>query len=310
MYRITTGKPVPLHERWPDCPESLDAIIRRAMDKHRVLRYQNAADICVDFQELIRKLRTEQAELLFESAKREAAAGELEAAHACSRRALEYDPASQEIRKFRDEIRQEIEREARRSQVSKLLSEADELLANRSYNAAIELLEQALADDESNSTIAGKLAEVRQRQKARREAALLVASAREELNEGALDSAKALIERAAGTDPDNTAIPLLQAQLAVAIEAREKHDRIAAALVEIDRLRMEEQFSEALMAVESLIGREGTTQEIAMVRERITADEQVWRARKAEEEYRERLKQISERLDNAELSVADLNLFC
>jgi eukaryotic-like serine/threonine-protein kinase len=60
MYRIASQRPVPLRERWPSCPEQLEAIVERALHRNRRMRYPGAGDICVDLQDLSQGLRVEE----------------------------------------------------------------------------------------------------------------------------------------------------------------------------------------------------------------------------------------------------------
>ena len=94
MYRIVNSEPLPLREHSAACPAGLEAVVLRALAKDRDSRYQSLDDIKFDLEPMLLELRTQRAESVLAQAEDRFAAGEVEAAHALIREALELDRGS------------------------------------------------------------------------------------------------------------------------------------------------------------------------------------------------------------------------
>ncbi|MBC7925847.1 MAG: serine/threonine protein kinase [Bryobacteraceae bacterium] len=163
IYRVTTVDPDPLTEQIPDCPVRLDAILRRAIDKNRKVRYQSAGDIALDLKEIIVELSTGEAARLFAMAKIAASENRPDDARVLGRRALELDPVNAEIRKFRDDIREQLQSLAMQAETTEVLGRADGFLSSRKYNEAIEVLENAARSGHDDTRVTALLSEARRR---------------------------------------------------------------------------------------------------------------------------------------------------
>ncbi len=107
----------PLCEVAPECPESLQRIVHRALAKARALRYPGLQELLFDLAEVDASLRRARAAELAARAAALMAAGNLEQAQAAVHRVLELDPAREEAH----ELRREIQKRRERSQSTETL---------------------------------------------------------------------------------------------------------------------------------------------------------------------------------------------
>ena len=108
FHKITAEDPEPIRNLVPDCPEALEQIVNRTLQKDRDLRYQSLRDVQVDTEPILIELRQERAESLVEEAKRLYAAADLESAQRVLGEVFDLDPANREARQLRETIQSQL----------------------------------------------------------------------------------------------------------------------------------------------------------------------------------------------------------
>src|SRR5215471_10871904 len=141
FYKITSEDPDLIHHLAPNCPETLDHVIRRALHKDRELRYQTLRDLRVDIEPVLTALRKERAAALVSNAEGLVSGRDLEPALALLNEAIDLDAANQAARQLRDTVQSELRRRLVRPRIDVLIVKADQLLADGKHSEAVHTLE-------------------------------------------------------------------------------------------------------------------------------------------------------------------------
>src|SRR5262249_34738468 len=129
FYKITSEDPELIHHVVPNCPETLDHVIRRALHKDRELRYQSLRDLRGDVEPVLITLRKERSAGLVADARALADDRNFERSLALLNEAIDLDAANQAARQLRDAIQLELRRRLVRPRIEALLTKADVSLA-------------------------------------------------------------------------------------------------------------------------------------------------------------------------------------
>ena len=205
FHKITSEDPEPIRNLVPDCPEALERIVNRTLQKDRDLRYQSLRDVQVDTEPILIDLRQERAESLVAEAKRLYSTSNLEGAQTVLSEVFDLDPANREARRLRETIQNQVLDRLIRPKIDALVKKADDATCARRYEEAIESIEAALRLDRDSRMLAERLEEARRLLAVRREIGGLLADARRQFSkqnlEGALEILLRVVERDA-SDPD------------------------------------------------------------------------------------------------------------
>jgi eukaryotic-like serine/threonine-protein kinase len=252
FHKITAEDPEPVRNLVPDCPEALEKVVNRTLQKDRDLRYQSLRDVVVDTEPILIELRQERAESLVIEAKRLYSATDLEGAQAILSEVFDLDPANREARLLRETIQGQLLDRLIRPKVEALIKKADDALAARRSEEAIESFEAALRLDRDNKVVAEKLEDARRLLILRREVARLVADARRQFSkqdlEGALETLLKVLERDS-SDPD---AQHFLGEVRAALTRREKEKDYGEKIQRTKDLLQAKSFEEAAAQVENL----------------------------------------------------------
>jgi serine/threonine protein kinase len=102
---LLNREPAPLRELVPVCPEALERLVCRALDKHRALRYQSWDEVQCDAEPILRELKRARAADLLADARRLLGAQEQDEAQGFLRESLELDPGNRKARRLGRVIR-------------------------------------------------------------------------------------------------------------------------------------------------------------------------------------------------------------
>ncbi len=163
MLKIAREEPPSIRGLAPDCPTTLEYVLRQALRKERELRYLSLADLQVDVAPVLVELQHARAVSLVMKAKRAFTSGEMERARDMVREVLRLEPTNAEGRRLWEAVEQEIRRKEVRPQVEVLIRSAAQQLAEDRVAKAIELLEAALRLDSKNTAVQTRLLELRAR---------------------------------------------------------------------------------------------------------------------------------------------------
>ncbi len=230
MFKISMEDPAPLRSLVPECPQGLEDVIGRALQKDRELRYQGLRDLRLDTEPLLFELEQDRARALVVEAQKQSDAGEFTSALSIIHEAMNLDPGNRDLRQLREVVQRELQKQAIESRVKAMLRTAEEQLARREFAPAIQTLELALKLDQTNLHTREQLEAARADMQRFKDAARLVAAAQQDLRKAEFGAAVEKGLEAARLDPLNS-----EAQRILA-EARQQlfiRDR----LQEIDALR-------------------------------------------------------------------------
>ena len=197
------GDPPPLRELSPECPEALDRLVHRAIDRRSELRYQSLDEIQYDADPILRDLKRRHAAALLGEARRFMDARELENARAAVREALELDPDNRKADRLHRALRDLLHRDAVRPRLEALWREADEEAAARRFDRAVEILRSALRLDAAEPESRSRLERMCERLEESCRCAQLLAEARQLLDRQAPADARAKVLEALERDPGN-----------------------------------------------------------------------------------------------------------
>ncbi len=110
MYNILNSDPLPVSVYRADCPDALDSVIGRALQKNREARYQTLEDVKFDLEPVLLALRKQRTAEVLAEAEARFAADDLAAAQSLVREALKLDPASPAAWTLRDRVHRSVHR--------------------------------------------------------------------------------------------------------------------------------------------------------------------------------------------------------
>lgn len=258
-YELLTGthpfglqeQPLPLRDLAPDCPEDLERLIFRALEKERELRYQSLDDVQYDAEPILRELKHGRAAALLAEGRRLLDSQELDEAQTVIREVLELDPENRKAQRMRTSVRDLLQRRAAQARVEALLREAGEQIAARRFVEAAEILQSALRLDAENPEARARLEEIGSQLEQSRKHAQLLAEARalaaEDLAEARVKASAAL-----DADPDSSEALELLVEIDEALERRDKQARLEQELAKAQSLLLLESYDAALAILEGL----------------------------------------------------------
>ena len=212
MFKITVEDAPSVRSMAPDCPEGLELILNRALQKDRELRYHNLRDLRLDAEPLILDLKREKAVALVAEAHQFSDEKEAHKAIAVINEALDLDPGNREARQLREVIQRQLQKEVLQPRITALMQTAEEQLAKRSYAMAVQTLEGALRLDQTDTRIRGALDHAREQLQKFKDAARTAMAAVSDMNRGEWAAASAKANEAASLDPTNKdAVRVLEA---------------------------------------------------------------------------------------------------
>jgi serine/threonine-protein kinase len=252
FYKITSEDPEPVHHVAPDCPETLDPVIRRALHKDRELRYQSLHDLRVDVEPVLMELRRERAAALVTQASGCIAERNFDAARPLLNEAIELDPVNAPARRLRDTVQGELRRRLLRPRVEALLAKADQSLKAGHYSDAVETLDAAMRLDPEDASLQSRSRQAQQQREQNRELLRLLAEARAELAQGSLTAALHKSSEAAAQDPNSIEARTLLEIVQHEIDDRERQHQLYRKLQQVRELLSLNSLDEALALMNAL----------------------------------------------------------
>ncbi len=244
--------PAPLRELAPDCPEALERLVHRALERQRELRYQSLDDVQFEAEPILRDLKRSRAAVLSREARRLMDAQNLDEAQGVLREALELDPDNQAAHRLRTTAQDLLQRRRVQPRVQALLREAEEEVAGLRYARAADILKAAVRLDSTNADAKGRLEQVLARLAKIQRCAQLVAEGRRLLEQRNLAEAHDRAAAALEQDPYNAEAAELMEAVGEAILREEAEAKIEQQLTKAKSLLLLQSFDEALAVLEDL----------------------------------------------------------
>ena len=248
-FKIANEDAAPLRSLVPDCPEPVEQIVYRLLQRDRELRYQCLDDAQCDAEPILQELKREHAQALLLWARQLLTEQQLDSAQTVVREALEFDPGNREGRRLRDTIRDQLQRLTTRSRLNALLERAEGEVTGRRFADAVQTLELALRLDRSDAAVQNRLRQARGLKERSEAAAALLSEARRLIEGHDLDEARSKASGALASDPEN----------------HEAKELLAAIQAEADRRKQDVQFDQELAKVKNLVLLESFEEAIAIL---------------------------------------------
>jgi serine/threonine-protein kinase len=283
FYKITNEEAPPIRNHMPDCPETLEQAIRRALHKERDLRYQSLRDFLFDTEPLQLELRQERAAALVVEARALVENGELEPAQARLAGALDLDPSNRGARQLREMVQSRLRRRTLQPRIDALIAKADAAVESGKYGEAAESLELARQLDPGDEALHDRLSRTKALVERSRRAGQLVVEARAEFSRQNLAGAIQKASEALEADPRSVEAATLLGVVQKELDERERRRRLDERLREARELLLIGSFDEAAAALESLEPAQKRSDDVKELLARI-------RAHKADAERQERLR--------------------
>ncbi len=255
MFKISMEEPEPLRALAPDCPEGLEQIINRAIQKDREMRYQGLRDLRLDTEPLLFELQQERARTLVVEAQRLSNAGEFTNALTIIHEALDLDPGNRDVRQLRDVVQRELQKQALQSRLQVMLQTAEEQLARREFAPAVQTLESALKLDQTNTRTRASLEAARADLQRFKDSARLAALALVDLRKKDFAAAHEKASEAARLDSFNKEAEHVLAEV-------RKHSSILDRLREMDALRAQGEWDSCLRELRKLASSHPDSREV------------------------------------------------
>lgn len=250
VCNILVHAPEPIRTLAPHCPESLAAIIHRALAREPDLRYQNLRQLQIDLGVPLSELKREAADALLEDARQLESAGQWEAAQAALHDALHLTPEHPAARELLSRVNDRIHRAELDAKVGILLQAAAERAAGRQFREAVKLLKRAQQLDPGNAAVERQLQDAGLADRRSQQSLALVRESEQALRS---DPAAALakLQEALGIDSECAEAAALLPAAREAVE-QFRRARLARGLADARQLLASEQFVAAIVLLESL----------------------------------------------------------
>jgi len=271
---IRNRQPEPVTALAPDCPEALDHIVARLLDRNTELRYQTLGDVVFDLQPLLLDLKRRRASELTEKATALVQEGRFGEVESMVRSARSLDPANEAARKLGELVRQKVEARSRREEL-KRTAEAE--AARRNFPAAIHLFGQLKALDPASSGIEARIEALRSAQKQQEVSRRLLARAKQQLEVPDFTAALQLASAAAEADPQDPEAAALLNNLRNQIAQRDRQRNIQEGVARAKDFLTAQSFGEALGLLEGLAGQYPDARELQdLIREAHQQEKLAW----------------------------------
>ncbi len=252
MYKISFEDAPPVRDFVPQCPEALERVIQRILHKDRELRYQSLKDVQFDTEMVRMDLQTQRAGELVTEAQAQVQAEQLEAAQVLVTEALGLDPSNRVARSLREMLQRQLQQKALRPRIEGLIHAAEEHLANRRFNDAVQSFEAALKLDGDDAALKKRAAEARALLEHYRAAQNLVAEAQKELSRQNYSVAYQNASEALRHDAANPTAAELISKIKLEVENRQREKRIDEALARAEDLILSRSYDEAIALLSGL----------------------------------------------------------
>ncbi len=245
-------KPVPLGNLLSSCPETLEQLVARSLEKERELRYPNFDEIRDELHPIIQGLKRSRAAELWAEGRRLLNAEKLEEAQGVVREALQLDPDDVNGQQVSSELRVLLQRQRTRGRIEDLRRQAEESAANRRFFAAVDILQAAARLDESDTETQSRLEKMRAQLALSVDATRLIGEARILMDQGELDQAQAKARKALDLDPEDPDAGEILKLIGETRERREREARAEEGIARAKSLALGRSFEEALAVLTDL----------------------------------------------------------
>jgi len=246
LMKILYDRTPPLSAHLKDYPAELDVILGRALAKNKEERYQTADELAFDLAQVESQLRKETINKLLHEAEEFISGRDWAHAKDPLQQLIKLDPQNANANQRMREVQYEIQKQRRDEEVRQRRAKAEQLVAQKDFDFALRLLDQAIAlapEDLQLKTFRNSV------DKEKAQYHLICKSMEEALSArkaGNLEGAFRWLDRLLTAEPDYQDAVHLKEEIAGEIAERDKQRQVQLWIAEARRLISSRKFSDAL----------------------------------------------------------------
>jgi TonB family protein len=252
MISILHREPSSLRDLVPECPEALERLVHRSLEKRRELRYQNFDDIRDETALIVQEVKRSQANTLWTDSRRMVGEPESDKPQRVTREPLQFPSDHDSGQPMGTELRGLLQTRTARSRVEGLWRRADEEASARRFSRAVEILRSALQLDADNPETRDRLDRMTEQLEQVERAAQLVAEAQSLVDNQSFNEAHDKVLEALERDSQSAEANQLLTVITGAIERREREAKVEKELEKAKSLLLLESFEPALAILAAL----------------------------------------------------------
>jgi serine/threonine-protein kinase len=245
ISNILHNAPPPLSQYIRDYPAELDEIVERALEKNRERRYATAEDFAFDLSRVQEVLKRDAVNHYVGQARACIAKSELPPAREMLSRALKIDTQHSVAKQLMYEVQRLAEREQTAQRIQQLRTQAEEAWAQKRHSEALELIDQALELDQTDTELLSLRDHIQQAESRQKQVLKLLRLAENAQQAGELSMAMGAVQDAMQLDPDDTQVKTLHASLVQQISDHEKQKQLRELMNSVHREISAKQFTAA-----------------------------------------------------------------
>jgi eukaryotic-like serine/threonine-protein kinase len=252
MHSICQQEPTTLASILPDCPDELELIMSRILQKSPSERYQSMEDLLLELEPVGKRLQSQAVAGFVESASELAEKGAFSESRDLLRQALQIESGNHKARTLLEKVNTELKRISVRPKAQECVEKGRALLDEGRVQEAKIAAESALHLD-STFEPAQQLQRVVQLEidRARRVAEWMEA-AKQHLAEGLPDEAEALVAKALEAEPSNKQALALRQQVIEEKAERQKRQQLLDSLQNARGLWTHQKYTECIQLLVDL----------------------------------------------------------
>jgi serine/threonine-protein kinase len=224
INRILTDHHPPLGNFLPDYPPMIDAILDRALAKNPGERYSTAEEMGADIFTVVDGLKREHIASMIAGVKDLIAEEQFIRARETLLSAQKLDPQHSEVRSLLSEVNLSLGRRQREEKTQQLVTQAKDLLRERNFDRAVEMLEEAARSVPDDRFVAALLEDARKEKARREQLEGLLRQAQAARDQGNLKTAILFMDRALVLDEQDARVRQLHQALSRQAEEAQQRE--------------------------------------------------------------------------------------
>ena len=204
LLKIIHDPPPPMTQFLAGHPKELESIILRALAKNRDERYQSADELALDLLQVYEQLKQDLVTRHLQEAEEAWEKGNWKQARAWLQQLLKLDQKHTKAIRLMRELQQTIEKEEAGAMARQLQANAEESFSRGEFDAALQYLDQAAANETLTPEMAKFYERVREAKVKAEELQRVLRRAEEAHERGDLDAAKEAADEALEINSDDT----------------------------------------------------------------------------------------------------------
>ncbi|WP_051978827.1 serine/threonine-protein kinase [Edaphobacter aggregans] len=231
LYRVIHEPYVPLTEHLQDLPDGLNVVLDKALAKQVETRYATAEEMSFDLQVLAEGLKHDRVGSLLDTARRLTEENQYTSARTVLLQAQRIDPANVDAKALLGDVQDRISQVQRESQLRQIIEQAQDAAANRRWNDAVILFQQARKLDTEDALNLGTRLQHAQQEKEQQQRVLALSMQADEARSlGDLKKAQNYLGQALQIDDRSTEVRNAYADVLREMKGKQQQQRVESLL--------------------------------------------------------------------------------